>query len=901
MCEFILDKMKKAVWIISALLTIIISMAYFYFRGSLNINNNKDIFSYLSNNNALVVSLKYENDLQDIFKNDQNIPSLLFSDFIQESLELESLLKQNILLQNSITAQEIYIACQKLNAKNAGCLYLTSLNNFETDDPSTLFNIDDQPVVYAKARAFEGSTIYHYLNGTKEYYYVYNSPYLLISKHPTLIEDALRAKLNGSSYSSNPVFKKWQDTQANSKTLLSLFVNHEALNEFYSIYFQLPFQKSLYFSEEFADFSFSELNYKSDAWIFNGEIEASEKKYFHLLKSQTENRSYLLNYLSNNTWSFQNLILSDAVLFRNDLQIQHKLIQDYYYEAEQKLVAKKYFIDIKAFINEQIGEEFIASYNANYSVLTHTGYVGMMVLKQANVFEEKLARLVKNPRTEIYKSQEIKTFPFRKFMYLAAGLPFKELETKFYTIIEDRLMVAATIADLKKYIDDFQSDQLLKNNETFQNYISTLNDQYNYLFFTGISGYENSIKSLLTNKGNAKLIERLGWSNYSAFSYQVTSSDAGLISSIYMPMKSDDTETSIEQKWQITLDAELSNSPQWVRSIGNTETYIVVQDDTNTVYLIDEDSNIKWKKNINQKIISSIEVVDYYKNGETQLLFNTSNYIYLMDLTGQMMPNYPIKLAATATLGLSLFDYEKDKNYRIFVTCNNQCIYGYDISGRPIDGWNPKRVGQSLDRVQHINVKGKDLLFVANNQGYFYFYNRKGEVQAQFKDSAGIEYHNPFYFDANIEFAKNRFISTDQKGKIKSIFIDGRRMYKTVGNWTDKHFFTFADVMGDEKSDYVFVDNNQLMVYQDDTTLGFNYQFYSNVIHPPFIWRYKQNESLLGIFSEETQQVYLFDRTGNLQNGFPLKASASPSFLVDNELKKMIVGTKEGKIIYYLL
>lgn len=893
--------MKKAIWIISALLTIIISMAYFYFRSSIILNNNKDIFSYISNNNALVVSLKYESDLEDIFKNDQNIPSLLFSTFIDESLEVESLLKHNSSLHKSVIAQEIYIACQKLNSKNAGCLYLTSLNNFEIDEPSTLFNIDDQPVVYAKARSFEGSTIYHYLNGATDYYYVYNSPYLLLSKYPTLIEDALRAKSNGTTYSSSQVFNKWQDTQANAKTLLSVYINHHSLNEFYSIYFKLPFQKSLYFSEEFADYSFSELNYKSDAWILNGEIEASEKKYFHLLKSQIENRSYLLNYLSNNTWSFQNLILSDAILFRKDMQIQQRLLQDYLDEAEQKLIAKKYSIDIKSFISEQIGDEFIASYNSNYSVLTHTGYVGMMVLKQANVFEDNLRSLNKNPRIEVYNSQEIKSFPFRKFMFLAAGLPFKEVESNYYTVIEDRLIVAANVVDLKNYINDFQSDQLLKNNQNFQNYISTINDQYNYLFFAGISGYENSIKSLLTSKGSDKLLDRTGWSNYSVFSYQVTSSDVGLISSIYMPLKTDEDEISLEQKWQITLDTELSNSPQWITTIDKNETYIFAQDDANTIYLIDEGSTIKWKKNINQKIISKIEVVDFYKNGETQLLFNTSNYLYAINLSGQMMPNYPIKLAATAGSGLSLFDYEKDRNYRVFIACNNQSVYGYDISGRPLDGWNPKRVGQALDRVQHVNVNGKDLLFVANNQGYFYLYNRRGEMQMQFKDSIGTEYHNPFYFDANLEFAKNRFISTDQKGRIKSFFIDGKFLHKTIVNLTDKHFFRFADVTGDEKSDYVFVDNNQIMVYQDDTTLAFTYQFNSNVIHPPFVWEYKQNENLLGVFSEETQQVYLFNRTGKLQNGFPIKASASPSFLVINELKKMVIGTKEGRIIYYLL
>lgn len=876
-------------------------MAYFYFRSSLNINTTKDVFSFISPKNSIVIGLKYESDLNEIFEKDQNIPSLLYSTFLSEINYFDGLFKQNNSLLTGINKQDVYIACQKISAKKLGCLYITALNDYSIDDASTIFNADDAPVIYAKARAFESENIYHYTNGKEEFYYVYQSPYLLVSLYPTLIEDALRTKRNGNGFSKQLSLKKWQESQAESKSLLNVYVNHESINDFYSVFCQLPLQKSLYISKDFADFSFSELNYKSDAWILNGELEASEKKYFHLLKSQTENRSYLINYLSNNTWAFQNIILSDAAMFRNDMQKQQTLSNDFYYEAEQKLVNRKYYIDIKSFINEHIGEEFVASYQANYSLLNHKGYVGLMVLKQANDFQVQLDKIQKNPKTENYKEQQIKSFPFRKFMYLAAGIPFKELESNYYTIIEDRLVLASSLEDIKQYIDDFQSDQLLKNNENFQNYISTLNDQYNYLFYTGISGYETNINSLLAERGQAKLVEPAGWSNYSAFSYQVTSSDAGLISSIYLPMKKNDAETSIEQKWQITLATELSNAPQWIRTIAKNEVFITVQDDSNQFYLIDESSSIKWKVPIQQKILSSVEVVDYYKNGETQLLFNTSNYIYIIDLNGRMMPNYPIKLAAEANTGLSLFDYDKDKNYRVFIACKNQCVYGYDLSGRPLDGWNPKRVGEVIGKVQHINVKGKDLLFIANKQGLFYFFNRKAEIQAQFKDSVGTEYRNLFYFDKNEEFNKNRFISTDKKGKIKSIFIDGKRLYKTVGNWTENHYFVFANVMGDEKKEYVFVDNNQLMVYQDDTTLGYNYQFNSNISQPPFIWNYTEKEAMLGVFSEETQQIYLFDKMGKLQNGFPIRASANPAFLMHNETKKMVVSTKEGKIIYYIL
>ncbi len=893
--------MKKAIWIISGLLTIIISLAYFYFRSSLVINAKSEVFSYVSNNTSVVISLQYESDLSDIFKDDQNIPSLLYSDFTSELQKLDELIKGNQQILQNIKSKSVYIACKKINAKTIGNTYIVAIPELNTDDLSTLFNKDDEPVAYAKSRAFESENIYHYQSNNLSFFYAFDQSYLIISFYPNLVEEAIRTKSNRIGLDKNQSLQAWQNKEKDSKSLLKVYVNHSQLKEFYGVFCKLPLQKSLMISEDFADFSFSEMNYKSDAWILNGEVLAGEKKYFHLLKSQTENRSYLVNYLSNNTWSFQNLILSDPVLFRTEMKAQQKLLNDYYYEAEMRLINKKYFIDVNSFINENIGEEFLLAYFPDYSFLNRKGYVGMVVLKQVNEFEEKLAKLMKTPNKEEYKGQIIKSFPFRKLMYLSAGIPFKEVESNFYTVMEDRLILAPTSQDLKKYIDDFQSDQLLKNNENYQNYISTLNDQYNYLFYSTISGYESKFSDLLNDKANLKMIDRYGWSNYSAFSYQLTSSDAGLISSIYMPLNNNETETSLEQKWQISLDAPLSKSVQWVQTIDKKQSFVFAQDDMNTIYLIDENSTIKWKKTLPQTIISDIQVVDYYKNGETQLLFNSANSLYLIDLSGNFMPNYPLKLAAEANNGLSLFDYEKDKNYRIFITCVNQSIYGYDISGRPLDGWSPKKVGDCDQKVQHINVQGKDFLFITNKQGYFYFFNRKAELKAQFKDSIGIEYRNPFVFDSNTEYSKNRFISTDQRGKIKSIFIDGRRLYKSVGNWTENHYFNYANVSGDEQKDYIFLDNNQLMVYKDDSTLAFNYQFNCKISNAPFIFQINDQENVLGVFSDETQQVYLFDRNGGLQAGFPIKASANPSFLIYNNQKKMLVGTKEGKIIYYNL
>lgn len=893
--------MKKAIWIISGLLTIIVSLVYFYFKGSLQLNLKSDLYAYVSERNALVLDFKYESDLAEILKEDNNLPSFFYDNFISEIKEFNQLINNNASLKKSLIGQDILVGAQKVNAKTLGCIYLTSLNDYTADDLSILFNNDNELVVKSKSRPFENEIIYQYERSTVNFYYAYIAPYLIVSKFPTLIEDAIRSKQKGTSLAQYPIFQKWQVEQATSKSILSFFVNHKSLPEFYSLFFNLPFQKSLSFSEHFANHSYSELNYKSDAWILNGEVEASEKKYFSLLKNQTENRSYLCDYLPSNTWSFQNLILSDPTMFRNDLKKQIQLNQDFYYDAEVKLMSRKYGLNVDQLLSEHMGTELITAYYPNYSLLKHTGYVSMMVVQQADEFVKKIDRLQKNSREVSYKNYAIKSFPIRKMMYLCAGEPFRELDAKFYTIIEDRLMLSSDINDLKVYLDNYVSDQLLKKKESFQNYISRLNDQYNYMFYTGISGYENSIQEKLQAKSTNKLLDRNGWSNYTAFTYQLTSSDAGLLNSIYLPLKDSAAVSSLEQKWQVTLESGIGSLVQWITTVSKDKNYIVAQDDTNTFYLIDDESKILWSKSLPNEVVSQVYTVDYYKNGQTQLLFNTRTHLYLLDLDGNFMPNYPIRLSAEANIGMSLFDYDLNKNYRMFVACSNQCIYGYDLSGRPLDGWNPKRVGEVIDYPQHIRVSNKDLIFIPTAQGYFYFFNRKGELQSQFRDSVNIQYSNPFYFDKNEEYAKNRFVSTDQYGKIKSIFIDGRRLFKSVGTWTKNHSFLYANVMGDAKKDYVFIDNNQLMVYEDDSTVGYNYQFNTTMNDQAFEFKYSNEESLLGVHSKETSQLYLFGRDGKLMQGFPINSSLRPSFLISSNQRKMIVATSDGTLIYYIL
>ena len=73
-----------------------------------------------------------------------------------------------------------------------------------------------------------------------------------------------------------------------------------------------------------------------------------------------------------------------------------------------------------------------------------------------------------------------------------------------------------------------------------------------------------------------------------------------------------------------------------------------------------------WKKNIETKIIGDIQQIDLYKNGRLQFAFNTTKDFQILDKNGKIVK----KIKHDNKVGLSIFDYDKVKNYRFFFVGN---------------------------------------------------------------------------------------------------------------------------------------------------------------------------------------------------------------------------------------
>ena len=114
----------------------------------------------------------------------------------------------------------------------------------------------------------------------------------------------------------------------------------------------------------------------------------------------------------------------------------------------------------------------------------------------------------------------------------------------------------------------------------------------------------------------------------------------------------------------------------------------VLQDSLNQLYLSIRKAGC-CEEGVEQPLVGNISTVDFYNNRKYQLLFATSHAIQLVDMKGNDVEGFPIRISAPVTSGLSAIDYEHDGDYRMFAGCSNGNTYGFYRNGKPLTGWKP--------------------------------------------------------------------------------------------------------------------------------------------------------------------------------------------------------------------
>jgi hypothetical protein len=358
-----------------------------------------------------------------------------------------------------------------------------------------------------------------------------------------------------------------------------------------------------------------------------------------------------------------------------------------------------------------------------------------------------------------------------------------------------------------------------------------------------------------------------------------------------------DADSPVSIAWKANLDADAIIAPQFADGAW------FAQDAKNQLYRIASGGRVEWKRPLSGRVLSDFFPIAYYERASKELLFNTPDAIYMIDRQGGLVSTFPLRLQSQATNGLLLTDFSgRGEDYGIFLACENGRLYGFDQFGRPLEGWSPgPEVGRVIHPMLHFQHQQKDYIAAFAQDGLLHVFQRDGsrrfppvKVEGQVVSPPGFQV-TPTGARIAIGNGQGQTVAVNELGASFSL-----QTPVGANDWVE---FAFADVVGDERKDYILLSGRELAVYYYE---GESFKLWKRL---PL--KNPQDELVAGLVAGEQKaffgtvdagrrQIFLWTPEGSLHPGFPL-AGASAFSIARIPEGRLLVVALDGDVYAYVL
>ena len=694
-------------------------------------------------------------------------------------------------------------------------------------------------------------------NISNKLYFAYPADILLISDDKTLIEKSImQVSSEVSLMDKEEGFNKIK-ASAGDGALVNWFVNIKAFQNTLNESFKEQF--NLQDINHYARWCGFDVETLEDKIVVNGFAESGgEQDFLSVFSAQEYTLNTLTSRMPYNTYFFKHYALSDVDEYTQAIDsFSNK--HDIGYNAYGNLVS----------LETNTGENPLLFFRQFFDGEIAYGRTPMNEFVIVKLFSpqeaaEKLNYMVndKDNEAKLIKKNGLDIYHFNQNGFAASvfGKQFL-LEDEYMTIVDNKLIIAPTINFLTYIASRNANTQTLQCAPNFRDANRTLLSIANLSFYVNIPYVIRNAKEFFSEDFTSRIKKNENlWKNFSTFCLQAENTPNGntyqhfflqydrvykseelvkseelgvrseeLVKSEELGVRSEELVTKNEDKgelkkekgeitphlintpaWSVNLDASAIINPQIVKNHYNGEDEIFIQDKNNQIYLISNSGKILWKKSIDGSIIGNVHQVDMLKNNKLQMAFVTENKLYIVDRNGNNLKNYPKTLSKKAIVGLSVFDYDKNKYYRFMIPTEDADILLLNMQGEVPNDWRFSGTENVTTPLQYFNIKGKDYIVTANEEKAL-IVNRRGENRVTPKDDTkGIK--TSFFADA--VGSQDRLVAAGENGKILFIYTNNQVQETVIKDFAKN--FDFTLYKGRVGNYYIFYDKNGFEAYDKD-------------------------------------------------------------------------------------
>ena len=457
----------------------------------------------------------------------------------------------------------------------------------------------------------------------------------------------------------------------------------------------------------------------------------------------------------------------------------------------------------------------------------------------------------------------------------------KNFKADYVTVIENAFVFSADRNIVQAIIRNHKSGSTFEKTDVYVSAQDVLADESSILFVSNDKGIESLLKEDFTKRVLADFEKANLEKN--TFAAQLVADDNFYHTNIVVQQtRRKSNFNTVSPLFTIQLDEELGTDPQFVVNHRTNKMEIIVQDVTNTLYLISTDGKIIWKKQLKGQIQGKIHQVDLYKNRRLQLAFTTNDQFIILDRNGKEVSPFTMNYEGGNLNPLAVFDYENNKEYRFVVTQGDK-VFMYNSKAAIVKGFKyTKAESAVLKAPKHIRIAKKDYLVFQLENGSLKILNRVGNVRTKVSDKIDFSGNEVYLY-------KNKFIVSDKKGGLYQIGTNGSI------NKTELRLNADHGLDATSKS-LVYMNDNVLNIKGKKVELEFG------VYTAPKIF-YIYDKIYVGVTDIQNQKVHLYDSQANPIKNFPVFGSSNIDVIdMENDRKlELVTQDQKNAIIVYQL
>ncbi|PIA78381.1 ribonuclease HII [Gaetbulibacter sp. 4G1] len=646
----------------------------------------------------------------------------------------------------------------------------------------------------------------------------------------------IKSKLNNNTFYST-VIDSMFFASSSKKIVDDAFLNSDTTIELEKIYNTISKDKSLsiiiesenkfiksFFIEDsisfnnFSNYLAIDTDISQDEILINGITKAkdSSKSLINIFKNNIPQENQIQNITPSNSDGFMSFTFSDYNLFKTNLKK---------FNRKDSIVSSALF--------DNITEVGVIYEDEKHAVILNS--IDVIATKDALLSE--LSTIDSYRQIDIFNFSEPDLFSNTFFPLITSNNATK------YCVLDNFFVFADNLEMLQNIIANYQNKTTLSEQSYFKDIKENLSDESSLLTIVNPSILKTILNKNLQDNSNYNL------NKYNASALQfIYDTNFAHVNGIIKKAKTRGYQNSISEVFNIKLDADLLNQPQFVTNHITKQKEIVVQDVNNRLYLISNKGKVLWKKQLQGAVIGNIEQIDIYKNGRLQLAFATPNRVYVIDRNGKDVAPFPAKFNDKITQPLSVFDYDKKKNYRLLITQGKNVLM-YDVKAKIVNGFTFKSANKNiLTQPNHFRMSGKDYL-TFKTEDKLYILDRTGKNRVIPKTSNRFSNQSVYLY-------KNKFTTTTQNGNLVTIDTRGNTSIQNLRLSNDHHLQTTSKTL-------VTLTDNKLGIKNRTIELDFG-----NYTHPKIF--YLNDKIYVSVTDLQSQKIYLYDSQAKPIVNFPV-------------------------------